>query len=167
MPSRARIRVVTDFVERIVWSGSRHWPYQPGTLFYSDGRLATFRSLRWSEAPRDLLGEQGLATVPLAEIAELHLPLRDAWDVMRGEWQSWSPTGQSRLIHLQTPEGLKLIASAERLKTRALGEVAQPDNWTHVVQPAWSLDALFLKHRRRLAVAVFRSARIAAELACR
>ena len=37
--------------------------------------------------------------------------------------------------------------SSERSQAGSYGSHEDPDNWYHQVQPAWSLDALWLRHR--------------------
>ncbi|HEX3659089.1 MAG TPA: NPCBM/NEW2 domain-containing protein [Pirellulales bacterium] len=145
MPPRATIRVPVEHVRRVVWKSQPGLHYQPGTLFYLGGRRQTFRAIRWSDSGVRLLAENGSLAVPFADIAEIHLPRSDSWETHLRRLAVLAPMGATSLVRLDTPEGLRLTTSLERLQVRATGETADPDHAFQVVQPVWSLDTFFLK----------------------
>jgi hypothetical protein len=146
MDPRANLRVGIEGLQRIVWKPLTTQRYRPGTVFLLDGRRIDFRTLRWTTDAVRLLTEQGPSTVSLSQIAELHLPPRDPWDAYYRQLALLSPSGKSRLVQIEAQDGLRVTTSTERWQPRSLGDAQDPNNWTLMLQPAWSLDALFLKH---------------------
>jgi len=148
MPARPTIRVLPDFVRRVVFRSSDDPRFRPGTLLLVDGRKLALRSLRWSDAGVRALTEAGPVSVALADLVEAQLPSRDPWELHARRLGMLDPEGTSQLLMLETPDGLRATTSLERLIARSTGDANNPDTWYHVIQPAWSLDALFLSHRR-------------------
>lgn len=147
MQSREQLRVLPGMIQRIVWRATGH-AYRPGTALFQDGRRIVFRAVRWSDEAVRLLTDQGPQTVSLHELDELHLPQGDRWDAYYSQLAALSPQGDSRLMRVTTADGLEATTSLERFQPRSLGDARNPDNWYHVVQPAWSLDTLYLAHRK-------------------
>lgn len=143
-PERTRISVRTDSLRRVVWQRRASDRYQPGTLFYLDGRETTFRSLRWSNGAVLILQKEGTRRVPFAEIAEIHLPQRDGWDAYFDMLAELTPDISSRLMRAATFNGLVATTSLERFRATAFS--GDPNSWYHMLQPAWSLDPLWIQH---------------------
>lgn len=145
-PRTQGIRVAAHWVRRLVWLRRENQLYRPGTLFYRDGRQVEFRSVRWSGDALRLLLEQGTREVPYAQVAEVHLPRVDVWDLYYEQLAQLTPDCTSWLMSLETSDGLRATTSLERLlpATRGGGD---PNHWFHLVQPAWSLDPLWVQHR--------------------
>jgi hypothetical protein len=55
-----------------------------------------------------------------------------------------SPDGLGRLLQLQTTTGLTVTTSLERTRPRFVGDSKDVNRWLLGVQPAWSLDLLWL-----------------------
>lgn len=146
-PPRAHLRVLPDSLRRIVWDRRGSQRYQPGTLFYRDGRQTTFRSLRWNETGVRLLVEQGATTVAFDQIAELHLPLADSWELHVRRLATLAPALRGRLMQVETSDGLAVTTSLERCEPVSTGDPGDARNWIHKLRPAWSLDPLFVPHR--------------------
>ncbi|MBS0210876.1 MAG: hypothetical protein JSS27_18185 [Planctomycetes bacterium] len=142
------LRVWPDEIRRVVWQRRSANHYQPATLFYRDGRRQPFRSLRWADTGVRLLLDQGTSLVPWEQIAELHLPARPAWSSWLDALAHLSPNVQSRLVQLETIDGLRLTTSIERYRAQAMRDANKPDNWQHFVQPAWSPDRLLVPHTK-------------------
>ena len=139
------IRVVLPLVRRIVWQ-KRTSDYQPGTVFYRDGRSLQFRAIRIRSEQLNLLVEGGNRLVPWSEVAELHLPAPDSfWQAYVDELAALCTRTDSRLLQVETTGGLVATTSLDRLKARAEG--SEPEKWYHGVQPAWSLDTLWIPNR--------------------
>jgi len=145
MPPRATIRVAVEHLRRVVWKSRPGLHDQPGTLFYRGDRRQAFRAIRWSDTGVRLLTENGSLAVPIADIAEIHLPRSDSWETHLRRLAVLAPVGATNLVRLSTPDGLRLTTSLERLQTRAIGETADPDHAFQAVQPVWSLDTFFVK----------------------
>lgn len=145
IPAHEHVRISTPWVKRIVWESDTARAYQPGTAFYRDGRQARFRSLRFVRYGVRLLLESGTDDIPFTRLAELHLPERDAWDCYYEQLALLTPGCVSRLMRVETIEGLTATTSLERFRITSPGG-HDPHHWLHMVQPAWSLDPLWLRH---------------------
>jgi S1-C subfamily serine protease len=138
------IRVVERFVRRVVWQRREQDRYQPGTLFYRDGRSVTFRAARFADSYVNLLMSDGYRKAFFNEIAELHLPTENAWETYFDELAILTPDGQSRLLQLETTDGLIVTGSLARFEAMTSGNPADFSRWVHGLQPAWSLDILWV-----------------------
>ena len=129
----------------MVWQGDagRHLP--PGTVLCLDGRRLSFRRLRWDKDGVTLLTEDGLRQIAFADMAELRLPRRDPWDAYYNELARLDLECAGRLIRLETTDGL--LATTSPAWLHAGGQEREKDSatWRHVVQPAWSLDPLYVR----------------------
>jgi hypothetical protein len=144
-PSRPHLRVTLPWLKRIVWQRIAH-RYQPRTLFLADGRQVAFRSVRFSAAGLQVLREGEIREFGLGEIAELHLPPIDPWDAYFDQLSGFSPGPGVRLVRWETSTGIRVTGTTERFQARSHGAADQPANWLHLVQPAWCLDPLWIRH---------------------
>jgi hypothetical protein len=142
--ARSVVRVLASALRRVVWQRRGSDRYQPGTLFYVDGRQTPFRTLRWSSDAVLVLLEDGSRRVPFSEIAEVHLPRRDAWDAYYDALAVLTPDCTARLMRVETVSGLVALVSLDRFQARAVS--GDSSGWYHMLQPAWSLDPLWVKH---------------------
>ena len=143
------LRVVRRFIRRIVWQ-PRHGgdDYRPGTLFLRDGRTVKFRTVRFTASSVKVLREKGQQEVSFQEIAELHLPRQDPWSSYFDELASLSPTGESRLLQIDSTDGLIATGSQMHFTIASQGNANDSDNWYHGVQPAWCLDTLWTRNSK-------------------
>jgi hypothetical protein len=148
-----RIRVPIERIRRVVFEERTPRPYAPNTLVYRDGRQMSFRSLRWAPGEVRLLVEQGVENVGWDDVAEVHLAERDPWEQYADQLAILSPDVGARLVRLETPSGLRVTSSLERL--RVTGDVAKPESQVFLVHPAWSLDRFSLPQRLLLAQSFF------------
>jgi hypothetical protein len=113
------VRVLAGSIRRIVMKptpgGLR---YQPGTMFYRDGRRVAFASLRLGQDRLRLLLSDGTLNVKFADVAEVHFPRIDSWEAYFRELGILSPACRSRLIRFETTGGL--IATASELRFHAV-----------------------------------------------
>jgi hypothetical protein len=149
----ARLRLPIERIRRVVFEERTPRPYVPNTLVYRDGRQMSFRSLRWAPGEVRLLVEQGVENVGWDDVAEVHLAERDPWEQYADQLAILSPEATSRLVRLETPSGLRVTTSLERM--RVTGDVAKPETQVFLVQPAWSLDRFALPQRLLLAQSFF------------
>ncbi len=151
-PRRSTLRVSVRWARRVVWERRGSDVYRPGTLYFRDRRAQRFRSLRWGEtAVRLLLADvdaAGTLEVPFADIAELHLPAIDSWDAACEQLAMLDPEGRAGLFQLETEGGLRVTGSLERFLARSNGGENDPKSWLHGVAPAWSPDAVWVRHRQ-------------------
>jgi hypothetical protein len=143
-PAR-QVIVETRWVRRIVWQPAGKGDYQPGTLLFSDGRKLRYRSLKFSGGSIELLTDEGRREVSLGEVAELHLPRRDPWEVYYEQLAVLSPKCTARLVQLQMTDGLRVTTSTDRMTVDTLPGGRY---FRHVVRPAWSVRPLVLDHPR-------------------
>jgi hypothetical protein len=129
-------------VRRIVWTKGSVRPLEPGTLFYQNGRRLAFQGLRWQHDAVRVLVENGVREVPLAELTEIHLPRNDPWQSYCQELAMVNPDCAARMVRLETSRGL--VVSGSLAVMTAVGGGGDFRNWYHVVQPAWSLDPLYV-----------------------
>lgn len=144
-PAREGVRVHLRWVRRIVCQpvAAR---YQPATLFLRDGRQAPFRTLRIGENILRTLTDEGIVETPLSAVAELHLPAADQWEAYFEELAALSPDGAMRMVQMETDVGLVATSSLSRFRAESRDNAADPAQWLHMIQPAWSLDPLWLPH---------------------
>jgi hypothetical protein len=147
---RATVRILTRWLRRIVWQRRSHDQYEPSTLFFKDGRQLAFRSIRFRGDAVSVLSDNGRREVPLAELAELHMPRMDWWNAYFEQVALLTPDCKLRLMRLQTLDGLQATVSPDRVQVLPWGDQNNQDFWYQAVQPAWSMDALFLRHVRIL-----------------
>ena len=142
------IRVRTSMLKRVVWERNSNRTYVPGTAFLRDGRALKFRSLRWERTRVNALTEDGLKSLSYDQLAEIHLPATDPWSSLFAQLAVLTPTGAARLMQLETADGLVATTSTERFQPTARGDKKKPDNWYQLIQPAWSLDPLYVRFRQ-------------------
>ncbi len=142
------VRVSLPSVRRIVWQRRGRQPYQPGTAILRDGRTLTYRAVRFQAGQcQFLLPAGGVERITWSDLAELHLPAIDVWDAWYDELVQLCPNIESRLYQVETTSGLVATSSLARWVPRFEGNSGQPDRWVHGIQPAWSLDILWLPCR--------------------
>ena len=141
------LRVTTRWVRRVTWKRLPGTGYQPATVFLLDGSRISFVSLRWSPGAVRLLTDDGLRTVFFSQIAEVHLPRQDEWQAYFEQLALLAPAATDRLIQMETTEGLVATTSRGRFRATFRGDLKRPDHWYHMIQPAWSIDPLWVPHR--------------------
>ena len=156
-------RISVRWVRRVVWQRRGVDEYKPGTIFLRDGSRQRFRAARWEAAAVRLLLDDGTRAVPFSQIAELHLPRKNAWDNYAEQVAALLPNDSARLLRLECAGGLIATASASRVqpqpsarplspRERGRGEGGSSHPPTNsaaadkylLVHPAWSLDPLSL-----------------------
>ena len=143
------VRVSTEWLRRIVWEHVPGTPrdYRPGTAFLRDGSQIKFKALRWSKGAVSVLTDDGVRSLLLAQLAELHFPQRNSWDVWFEQLGVLSPDLTARLMQVETGDGLRLTSSALRYRPQFVGDRNKPEDWYPLFQPAWSLDPLVVPFR--------------------
>jgi len=116
--SQPCVRVLPGRIARVVFKGVSRRRLQPGTLFCLDGRRLRFLGLRWRKNSVTLLLKGGTCKVNTSEIAEAHLPQIDPWRAYYEELAVLSPACRSRMVRIETTDGL--IATGSELRFRAL-----------------------------------------------
>jgi len=142
-----QVRVLERAVRRIVWHRSSAIDLRPATLILRDGRKLSFRTHRFQDEAVQLLAGSGVETYRFSEIAELHMPWTDPWEAYLDELASLCPGLPGRLFQLETATGLIATSSEVRFQARSPEESAPPEQWRHLIHPAWSLDAFVLPHQ--------------------
>ena len=111
------VRILPDRITRVVFGRGSQRPLQPGALFNRGGRRLNFIRLRWQTDSVVLLTKGGARQVNLSDIAEIHLPKIDPWKAYYQELAVLSPACRSRMVHIETSDGL--IATSSSLRTAA------------------------------------------------
>ena len=143
-PTTPFIRIDTRWLRRVVFQKRSTNPqrYRPGTVFLHDGSQLAFRVVRWSEAALSILTESGVQTLLFSQVAELHMPTTNPWDVYFEQLATLSPNLESRLFQVETSKGLTLTGSVERYRPQFSGDKNKSENWYPLFQPAWSIDPI-------------------------
>ena len=140
------IRVELAHVRRIVWRNrSGHGPAPPASAIRRDGSRLNFRAVRWAEDALVFLTESEIVTVPFHDLAEVSLPARDSWDAYFDHVATLLPGGEGRLIQMETDSGLIALVSTQRLRSETQGDNRYTRHWYQIIQPAWSLDPLWIR----------------------
>jgi hypothetical protein len=137
-----QVRVLAQFVRRIVRGKDMQRTFPPSTLLYRDGRELSFRALRWQSDAVEVLVPDGIRRAGLTELAEIVLPPADPWQGYCDELALVNPDLSARLIRLETIGGMILTTS--ECVSRRTGAENDRENWQYQVQPAWSLDVISL-----------------------
>ncbi len=82
-PTSQYIRVSMQWLRRIVFDNrlGTQPRYQPGTLFLMNGSQIQYKAARWRKGGLAILTNDGSHSYSLRQIAELHFPLRNMWEV--------------------------------------------------------------------------------------
>ena len=139
-PVRQTLRVATRWVRRVVWQRVTD-RYLPCTLIYRDGRRLEFRSFRPDDGGVRVLTAEGVRQVLLDEIAELHFPPVRPLGLLLRPARRAGPRRPARLVQLETADGLRATASAERFQARArwVPEPARATGITSCSRPGASI----------------------------
>ena len=146
----ARCGFSTRWLRRVVWQRRSNDQYEPSTLFFKDGRQLAFRSIRFRSDSVSALTDTGRREIPLSDLAELHMPRMDWWNAYFEQVAMLTPDCKLRLMRMQTLDGLQATVSPDRMQVTAWGDPNNQEQWYQAVQPAWSMDPLFLRHARML-----------------
>ena len=115
------VRVLPDRIRRVVLMPDLLDQFQPGMVFYRDGHRVGFDSIRWRAASVLLLMKDGTRTVPLSDIAEVHMPRTDPWEAYYRELAVLSPSCRSHLIRIETTDGTIATGSESRFSAEPFG----------------------------------------------
>lgn len=146
-PTLTTVRVVAAAIKRIAWQRLSRQTYQPGTVFFRDGRSLSYRALRLGPGFVTLLLESGSQKLPWSDLAEIHLPKVDFWPAYFDDLAGTCASASSRLVQLETSSGLVATSSLDRFVPRFDGNPQESERWVHGIQPAWSLDILWVPCR--------------------
>lgn len=144
-PIRSQVRVSLAAARRIVWQRVTD-RYQPRIAFLRDGRQLEYRSLRFQPTGVQLLRGSGVDAIPFDQLAELHLPAADPWEAWLDQLAALAPSPGTKISQIETIWGLRATGTTERFQATARGPADKPESWHHLVQPAWSLDPLWVNH---------------------
>lgn len=143
-PVSAYLRLNPEWVKRIVFQRRANvsTAYQPGTAFLHDGSQMRFRAVRWNQGVIAVLTEEGVQSLLLSQIAELHMPKRDGWVEWFEQLGVLMPDLTGRLIQMESSEGVRITTSTQRFRAQFYGDKNKSENWFPLLQPAWSYDPI-------------------------
>ena len=154
--SHSVVRVFESAVRRIVWTDQPYRVFQPSMVFLRSGRRLKFTSIRWYSGGVKVLLASGSRDIALSELAELHMPPRDPWKVYYRELAILNPASGEALFRVETTDGLVLTCSSGRFRATSVVKLRKSkkttkipaeilhEHWRHLVQPAWSIDAIWV-----------------------
>ncbi|HZZ73601.1 MAG TPA: NPCBM/NEW2 domain-containing protein [Pirellulales bacterium] len=145
------VRVDPGQIKKIVWKRRGNESFTPNTVYYRDGRTATFRSVRWEDAGIKILTEKGADSIPFGQIAELHLSTVDYWQEYARQLAILMPELHGRIVQFVTTDGGRITGNADHFQMPALyppvakrGDKRTTRYRMQLVQPIWSRDAIWL-----------------------
>lgn len=141
------VRVLASQVKRIVWQRQSGGGSAPGTAMLRSGSELTFKSHRFGADFVSLLLREGQVRIPFAELAEIRLPSPPLWEQHWDEVARLVTRADSLLVQYETTDDLIVTASRERMAFRFEGNPVDSKRWVHALQPAWSLDPLWIPSR--------------------
>ncbi len=134
------------WIRRIWWQ--RPQPgYEPATLFDRQGRRIKYRSIRFGQEGVRVLTADGIQQFPYEALAELHLPAQDPWEAWLEQLAILAPDGKTRLVQLETPQGLRATASWQRMQIYHRGNPGDANQWYQMIQPAWAQRPIWTPFR--------------------
>lgn len=139
------LRVSLRWVRRVVLQSLGDISYVPATVWLRGGGQLPYRSLRWNSDGVTLLTDEGQRSFPLLDLAEIHLPLADDWTAYVEQIALLMPRLDARMMQLDLQDGGRLTTSMERFQARHWGDRKRQDSWLQLIQPAWALDALWVR----------------------
>ena len=143
----AELRVTTEWVRKIVWEHVGSEDLQPGTVWLRTGASITYRSLRWSAQGIILVTNDGVKQFSFSDLGEIHLLKVNPWNAYYEQLAVLSPHLKSRLMQIIATDGSRLTTSLERFQSRHHGDKNRPDHCYQLIQPAWSLDSIWIRYR--------------------
>jgi hypothetical protein len=147
LPGRAerrQLRVLENALERVVIRPGQWRRLQPGTVFCRDGRQLAFQRIQWAESGVRLLLRAAVEELRLDEINEIHFAARDQWSAYYGQLAALSPDLSAELVRLETTHGFLVTASTTRFRAATTSSAEDPNHWYHMLQPAWSMDRIWI-----------------------
>ena len=136
-----RLRVVQGMVRRVVWQAGRGPLHESNMLRRRDGRMVRFRGVRFRNNSVLLLLDRSTVEIQFDEIAELNLAQAQPYDACLDELTVLSPDLAGRLMQVETASGMIATTSERRFRPMPYNDRENPDQWYHLIHPAWSLDA--------------------------
>lgn len=143
----AQLRIAIEWVRKVVFERVATEEYRPGTVWLKTGTSLAFRSLRWTLQGITVLTADGVKEYSLSDLGEIHLPRLNPWSAYYEQLAALSPHLKSRLLQLNTSDGSRWTTSLERFQSRHHGDKNRPEQWYQLIQPAWSLDSVWLRYR--------------------
>ncbi len=138
------VRVITRSVQRIVWQ-TQPGDYRAQSAILRNGSVVPYRSLRWENEGIRVLTNDGVREIRWDDLAELHLPRLEAWDGYFDQLAAINPQAAARMIQIETVDGGRYTTSQERFRAQNWGDAGRDESWLQRIQPAWSLDPLWLR----------------------
>ncbi|MEX2027659.1 MAG: NPCBM/NEW2 domain-containing protein, partial [Pirellulaceae bacterium] len=94
-----------------------------------------------------VLLESGSQKISWSDLSEVHFPRVDFWPAYYDELAGLCSSSSTRLLQLETAPGLIATTSLDRFVPRFDGNPQESERWVHGIQPAWSLDILWVPCR--------------------
>ncbi|HPP51336.1 MAG TPA: NPCBM/NEW2 domain-containing protein [Thermoguttaceae bacterium] len=129
--------VSVRWIRRIWWQRPQA-AYEPASLLDRQGRRIKFRSLRFAQEGVRVLTADGVEQFPYEALAELHLPAQDPGEAWLEQLAILAPDGKTRLVQLETRQGLRAAASWQRMQIYHRGNPNDANQWYQMIQPAWA-----------------------------
>ena len=136
-PAKQTVAVEIDWLRRIVFEPSpRDRRCPPKTLICRDGRVYSFRAIRWNAESVSVLTDESLEQIRLGDVAEVRMAADDAWNMYYRELSILDPEGTTEIVRVETTEGISLTASTIR-SSQFRGE-AEAIASVRLLRPVWS-----------------------------
>jgi len=120
------LAVEVDWVRSIVVDSARARPCAPQSLVGRDGRVVTFRSIRWDSDSVSLLGDEGVEKIALRDVAVIRLAENDAWESYFRELAVMEDPGAGSLVRVEMADGTRLSAATDNTQQNAVTGSPKP-----------------------------------------
>ena len=140
-----RVRVVARYVQTIAWARRSVDRVEPATLFLRRGQPIRFQSARVDAAQIQLLVDTGIQTVPLHQVAELHLSAPDAWTSYFSEHLTLDKTVSAAWFQMETSKQLRVTGLLSKTNLVLADGPDRSVRWIPGVQTAWCLERLWTR----------------------
>lgn len=120
------LAVEVDWVRSIVVDSARARPCGPQSLIGRDGRVVSFRSIRWGDDSVSLLGDEGVEKISLRDVTMIRLADVDPWEGYFRELAAMEDPGVGSLVRVEMVDGTRLSAATDNTAQNAAASPAKP-----------------------------------------
>ena len=144
----APVLVRPECVRRVVFAHEPQGPYRPGTVLFTSGEAMRSQAVRWTPTGLRVLTDKGIRSFALDELAEVHLPQRDATRHVLNDALAPSPRDDDLVGRVTTAQGASVTFRQATMTLQRYWFLVQPV-WSLEAIQVWLHDASFLSFRRR------------------
>ncbi len=120
------LAVEVDWVRSIVVDSARARSCGPQSLVGRDGRVVSFRSIRWGDDSVSLLGDEGVEKISLRDVTMIRLADVDPWEGYFRELAVMQDPGVGSLVRVEMADGTRLSAATDNTESNLAAGAPKP-----------------------------------------